>query len=325
MSSSIRRIGVLTSGGDSPGMNPCIRAVVRQAASHNVECYGVYEGYAGMIRGEMELMRTRDVSGIIQQGGTILRTARSMEFKTEKGRREAIRQLNERGIEGLIVIGGDGSLTGAQKLVEQGIRVVGLPGSIDNDIFGTSMSIGVDTALNTIIRAIDSLRDTASSHQRAFLVETMGRSSGYLAVTSGIVGGAELAIIPEHEITVEEVIKEVNDAYTRGKNHCIIVVAEGANLKANELKERLDESDVGFKTRVTILGHIQRGGSPTAFDRLLATRMGVRAVDALLEGETGVMIGLQQDRLVSVPLEEVVKQHRAVKPEYFEMARVLAL
>lgn len=325
MDNSIRRIGVLTSGGDSPGMNPCVRAVVRQAAARGVQCYGIYEGYAGMIRGEMELLRTRDVSGIIQQGGTILRTARSMEFKTVKGRVEAIRQLNERGIEGLIIIGGDGSLTGAQKLVEQGVPVVGLPGSIDNDIYGTSMSIGVDTALNTILYAIDSLRDTASSHQRAFLVETMGRSSGYLAVTAGIVGGAELAIIPEHDITVDEVIKEVQDAYMRGKNHCIIVVAEGANLKANELKERLDESDVGFKTRVTILGHIQRGGSPTAFDRLLATRMGVHAVNALLDGESGVMIGLQQDKLVSVPLEEVVKQHRAVKPEYFEMARVLAL
>lgn len=325
MDNSIRRIGVLTSGGDSPGMNPCVRAVVRQAAARGVECYGIYEGYAGMIRGEMELLRPRDVSGIIQLGGTVLRTARSMEFKTVKGRREAIRQLNERGIDGVIVIGGDGSLTGAQKLVEQGIKVVGLPGSIDNDIFGTSMSIGVDTALNTIIRALDSLRDTASSHQRAFLVETMGRSSGYLAVTSGIIGGAELAIIPEFDVTVEEVIKEVDDAYLRGKHHCIIVMAEGANIKASELKKRLDESDVGFKTRITILGHVQRGGSPTAFDRLLATRMGVRAVDALLEGETGVMIGLQKDNLVSVPLEEVVTQIRAIKPEYFEMARILAM
>ncbi|MBN1230848.1 MAG: 6-phosphofructokinase [Anaerolineales bacterium] len=325
MPNRIRTIGVMTSGGDSPGMNPCVRAVVREALYHDLDVYGIREGYAGMIRGEMQLMKARDVSGIIQQGGTILRTARSMEFKTPKGQREAIRQLNEYGIDAVVVIGGDGSLTGALKLKEQGVKVLGIPGSIDNDIAHTSMSIGVDTAMNTIIEAIDKLRDTASSHQRAFIIETMGRSCGYLAITSSIISGAELAIVPEHEVSIDEVKREVEEAYLRGKAHCIIVVAEGANIKAQQIKEELDASDIGFKSRVTILGHIQRGGSPSAFDRLLATRMGIKAVQALIKGEDGVMVGLQGQEMVTVPMESVIGTERKVNPEYFEMARILAL
>ncbi|MBN2501213.1 MAG: 6-phosphofructokinase [Anaerolineales bacterium] len=321
----LRRIGVMTSGGDSPGMNPCVRAVVRTALSHDVEVYGIREGYAGMIRGEIIPMNARDVSGIIQQGGTILRTARSMEFKTKKGQREGIRQMNEFGIDGLVVIGGDGSLSGAHVLAEQGVAVVGVPGSIDNDIWGTSMSIGVDTAMNTILNAIDMLRDTASSHQRAFLVETMGRACGYLAVAAGITGGAELVLTPEIKVTVEEVAKEVEMAYMRGKAHCIIVVAEGASLKCTELKEALDAMDVGFHTRVTILGHIQRGGKPSAFDRLLATRMGMAAVEALLDGESDVMIGLQGQGMTTIPLADVIGRQRTINPEYLEMAHIMSL
>ncbi|MEW6716723.1 MAG: 6-phosphofructokinase [Chloroflexota bacterium] len=321
----LQTIGVLTSGGDSPGMNPCIRAVVRTALYHNLRVYGIREGYAGLIRGELLPMSARDVSGIIQQGGTVLRTARSPEFQTKKGQREAIRQLNEVGVDGLVVIGGDGSLKGAHALAEQGVQVVGVPGSIDNDIRGTSMSIGVDTALNTILDAIDKVRDTASSHQRAFLIETMGRNCGYLAVTAGIIGGAEVVIIPEHEITVEEVAREVEEAYLRGKAHCIIVVAEGASIKSHELKTALDAMDVGFDTRVIILGHIQRGGAPTAFDRLLATRLGVHAVTALIAGETDVMVALKGQDIVSVPLAEVISKSRVVNPEFFDMAHILAL
>jgi 6-phosphofructokinase 1 len=306
-------------------MNPCIRAVVRTALSHDLDVFGIREGYAGMIRGEMQRMTARDVSGIIQQGGTILRTARSAEFRTKQGQREAIRQLNEFGIDALVIIGGDGSLNGARALGKQGIPVVGVPGSIDNDIWGTAMSIGVDTALNTILSALDQLRDTASSHQRAFLVETMGRNCGYLAVTAGITGGAEMVLIPEHEYTVEEVSKEVESAYMRGKAHCIIVVAEGASLKVNQLKELLDAMDVGFKTRVTILGHIQRGGAPTAFDRLLATRMGMHAAEVIIKGESDVMVGLSGQDMITIPLEEVISQQRSLNPEYLEMARIMAL
>jgi len=306
-------------------MNPCIRAVVRMAIYHGIEVYGIREGYAGLIRGELVPLTARDVSGIIQVGGTMLRTARSPEFREKHGQREAIRQMNEVGIEALAVIGGDGSLKGAHALAGHGVQVVGVPASIDNDIWGTSMSIGVDTALNTILTAIDNLRDTASSHQRAFLVETMGRNCGYLALVAGIIGGAEMVLVPEKETTVEQVAKEVEDAYLRGKAHAIIVVAEGSPIKCRALKEALDELDVGFNTRVTILGHIQRGGRPSAFDRLLATRLGVHAAELLAKGESDVMVGLQGQEIASVPLEEVVSRRRAVNPEYFEMAHVLAL
>lgn len=324
MVKKITRIGLMTSGGDAPGMNPCIRAIVRTAIAHELEASGIHQGYEGLIKGTIDPLRVRDVGGIIQRGGTILETARSEAFRTEKGQREAIRQLNEEGIDGLIVIGGDGSLSGAHVLAEQGVRVVGIPGSIDNDIFGTNMSIGVDTALNTILLAIDRLRDTAASHHRAFIVETMGRNCGYLAVMAGIIGGAEVTLIPEVDQKIEDVAEAMEDAYRRGKNHCLVIVAEGAKPNAVELKSGLDKLDVGFRSRVTILGHIQRGGSPSAFDRLLATRMGVRAVEALVEGESDVMIGLEGRELVLVPLEEAISKSRQPDPEYFEIASMLA-
>jgi 6-phosphofructokinase 1 len=320
----IKRIGVLTSGGDAPGMNPCIRAVARTALFNGREVVGIHEGYAGLLRGDMGPLDAREVGGIIQRGGTVLGTARSDEFRTEAGVDKALANLKKAGVDGLVVIGGDGSMRGARALAAKGLQVVGIPGSIDNDMWGTNMSIGVDTALNTICNAIDNLRDTASSHRRAFLIETMGRNCGYLAVMAGVIGGAEVVLIPESPVSIEEVAVKVEGAYKRGKTHSIVIVSEGANVKTTELAKALDDLDVGFSTRITILGHIQRGGRPTAFDRLLASRMGVKAVDALLAGQTDVMMGLQGREVVPVPLEKVVTNQREANLDYYEMAKMLA-
>ncbi len=317
-------IGVLTSGGDAPGMNPCIRAVVRTANTHGAQVLGVVDGFEGLLNGEFRPLGPRDVGGILQRGGTILQTSRSPRFMEAKGQREAIRRMNEVGMDGLVVIGGEGSLHGANALHQEGVKVVGIPGSIDNDVWGTNISIGTDTAMNTIMDAVDKLRDTASSHHRAFLIETMGRNCGYLAAMAGIVCGAEIVLIPEVPITVEEVARTIEDAYRRGKTHAIIINAEGSNIPTAELARRLDELDVGFTTRVTILGHIQRGGSPTAYDRLLASRMGVKAVEALIKGKSGVMTGLKSHGIEYVPLEEVIHHERAANLEYYQMTKVLA-
>lgn len=318
------KIGVLTSGGDSPGMNPCIRAVVRAGIAHGARVIGINNGFEGLMNGEFRELGPRDVGGTLLRGGTILQTRRSLAFREPRGQREAIRRMNEIGMDGLVVIGGDGSLTGALALHKQGVKVVGVPGSIDNDIWGTNMSIGVDTAMNTIMDAVDKLRDTASSHGRVFLVETMGRSSGYLAVMAGIVCGAEIVLIPERPVTLEEIAKAVESAYLRGKTHAFIINAEGSGHKTEELAKALEDMDVGFQTRVTILGHIQRGGSPTAYDRLLASRMGVKAVEALMAGKSGVMTGLQGRGIEYVPLEEVIAGKREVNMEYYEMVGLLA-
>ncbi len=320
----IKRMGVLSSGGDASGINPCIRAAVRTAIVKGVEVVGIQEGFDGLIRGEMSELRARDVGGILQRGGTFLRTARCPEFKTKKGQREAIRELNESAIDGLIVIGGDGSMNGAHAFAAYDFPVVGAPASIDNDIYGTEMSIGVDTALNTIMEAVDKLRDTASSHQRVFLVETMGRGCGYLALQVGIVCGAEMIIVPEVETTVDEVAEVLENAYARGKNSAIVVVAEGAKLKCYDIAAELETRDIGFEPRVTILGHVPRGGSPTAFDRMLASRLGVRAVELLLEGKTDVMVGLQDGAIVGTPLEEVISRKQSPNPRYFEIARMIS-
>ncbi|MFO3796485.1 MAG: 6-phosphofructokinase [Anaerolineales bacterium] len=317
-------IGVLTSGGDAPGMNAAIRAVTRTALYHECKVIGVLNGFDGLINGEFRPLGARDVGGILPRGGTILQTRRSERFLDPHYQREAIRKINEAGIDALVIIGGEGSMHGAYALSQQGVRVVGIPASIDNDIWGTNMAIGVDTALNTIMEAVDKLRDTASSHNRAFLVETMGRGCGYLAVMAGIVCGAEMVLIPEVETKVEEVIAAVEDAYRRGKAHAIILVAEGAAIKTQDLARAIDEANVGFKTRVTILGHIQRGGSPTAYDRLLASRMGVKAVETLLAGEHGVMVGLKGRMMETIPLSQVIEHQRAINMEYYHMARILA-
>ncbi|MCB9436300.1 MAG: 6-phosphofructokinase [Anaerolineales bacterium] len=320
----MRRIAVMTSGGDAPGMNAAIRAVVRTANAKNIEVYGIRRGYTGLLAGDFERLTNREVSGILQRGGTILQTARNEEFKTERGQKRGLRRLNEQGIDGLVVIGGDGSLQGALALHQEDFPVVGVPGSIDNDIWGTNMSIGTDTALNTLLDAIDKLRDTASSHERAFLLEAMGRNCGYLALMSGILGGAEVVSTPEKPIELEEIAQALDDAYTRGKSHAIAVIAEGAKHRIHEVASYLEKHPCGFEVRVTILGHVQRGGSPSAFDRLLATRLGVHAVDELVAGNGGVMVGLNGRDIVPVQLEEVISQRRMIHESYFEMADVLS-
>jgi len=324
ISNKIKTIGVMTSGGDAPGMNPFIRAVVRAGAASGIRVLGVEGGFEGLIRGKFRELGIRDVGGILQRGGTILQTARSKEFRDPSGQREAVRQINNASMDALIIAGGDGSLRGAQKLVEKGIPVVGVPASIDNDIYGTDMCIGVDTALNTIVDAIDKLRDTASSHNRAFLVETMGRESGYLAVQAGIITGAELVLIPEDKTPPSEVAKAIEEAYQRGKTHAIIVVAEGYTPHTLELGQMIDDLDIGFTTRVTILGHVQRGGKPTAFDRLLATRFGVKAVEFLIAGKTNVMTGMTGREILPIPLDDVVNNIKLISADYIQMARILA-
>jgi len=322
----MKRIAVLTSGGDGPGLNPCIRAVVRRGLRAGVEVFGVRWGYAGLIDNDMTSLDSRDVSGILGKGGTFLGTARCPEFLDINVRRTAIRHLNQRGIEGLIVIGGNGSLTGAQALHEMGFPIMGVPGSIDNDIDGTDMAVGVDTTLNTILDAIDRIKDTASSHQRAFLVEVMGRNCGYLALQSGLAGGAELILVPEREgPPLEDIAKTVLDAYLRGKSHCIIVIAEGWKPGTKAVQEYLVDrrEELGFDVRVTVLGHVQRGGRPSVFDRTLGTRMGAKAVEALLEGASGQMVALRGGKLELFPLTEAVKQLKPLDPILLELADLM--
>ncbi len=321
----MKRIAVLTSGGDSPGMNAFVRAVIRSAIAKNMEAYGVLRGFQGLIDNDIKPMDARSVSNIIQRGGTVLHTARCLEFKTKAGLRQAIRNLNSNYIDGLIVLGGDGSLTGALTLHEAGFKVVGAPGTIDNDLEGTDMAIGVDTALNTVLNAIDRIKETASSHQRTFLVEVMGRHCGYIALISGIIGGAEMICIPEKPFKVDDVIKVVEKAYIRGKSHCIIVVAEGAKYTSQQIKKALDEriEETGFETRLTILGHIQRGGSPTAFDRLLATRLGVAAVENLIAGDSGKMVGLKGNQIATTSLAEIIAHKKHLDMELYELSKVL--
>ena len=321
----MKRIGVLTSGGDGPGLNPCIRAVVRTALGINMSVMGIHRGYTGLVHGEIEEMTARSVGGIIGRGGTILGTTRSAEFATTHGQVDAMRNLNRFGVEGLVVIGGNGSLTGALKLHERGVKVVGLPGTIDNDLGGSDVTIGVDTTLNTILDAIDKIKDTASSHQRAFLIETMGRDCGYLAVMSALAGGAEMALIPEFPTTLDEVCSILKDAYIRGKAHCIIIVAEGWKPGIHELETLLkaEKDDLGFEVRTIVLGHIQRGGSPSAYDRILATRLGAGAVEALVDGASGVMIGWVGGKVARTPLEEVLKPSEKVKPELLRLEKMM--
>lgn len=319
----IRRIAVMTSGGDSPGMNAAIRAVVRGGISQGLEVYAVRQAYLGLVNGDIERIESRDVGGIIGRGGTILQTARMPEFVEENVQRKAVRRLNEHGIEALVIIGGDGSLTGCLALHNRGVKVVGIPASIDNDIWGTASSIGVDTALNTIIEAIDRLRDTASSHERVFLVEVMGRQCGYLAINAGIITGAEVVLIPEQEMTIEQLGRHVEDAYMKGKSHAMVIVAEGANLKIGDIAEYLNQHDIGFEVRTTILGHVQRGGRPMAFDRMLATRFGVAAVETLLKGESGLMTALEGSEIVMRRLEDVIGKRRPLNPDHIHLADLL--
>jgi 6-phosphofructokinase 1 len=317
-------IGVLTSGGDNPGLNPCIRAVVRTGCYMGVRMMGIRRGYAGLIDGEIDEMDPRSVGGIIGRGGTILGTARCPEFYELKGRKEALRTLNRFGIEGLAVIGGNGSLTGALELSRMGFPTIGVPSTIDNDVNGTDMSIGVDTALNTILDAIDKIKDTATSHNRAFLIETMGRDSGYLALRSGIGGGAEMILIPEIETAFQEITEMIEDAYVRGKSHCLIIVAEGWKPGTQALAEMLSQQeDLGFSVRVTRLGYVQRGGSASAFDRLLATQLGAAAVRELLGGNDGIITGWIDNSVTLTPLEEAVAFKKEIDREIWELAKIM--
>ena len=320
----LKTLGVLTSGGDAPGMNPCIRAVVRAGQANGYHVLGVVNGFDGLIRGAFRPLGPRDVGGILQRGGTILQTARSDQFLEVRWQREAVRNINDARMDALIIIGGDGSQKGAAALYERGIPTIGIPASIDNDIFGTDMCIGVDTALNTIMDAIDKLRDTASSLNRAFIIETVGQASGYLAVQAGIVTGAEMVLVPEIDTPVERVAQTIEEAYRRGKTHCIVVMAEGAKPGAASLTESLNKMEVGFHTRVTILGHIQRGGKPSAFDRMLASRFGSRAVALLSEGSAGVMTALVGREIQPLPLSEVASGKKQLPLEYYQMANILA-
>jgi 6-phosphofructokinase 1 len=321
----MKNVAVLTSGGDAPGMNAAIRAVIRCGVAQGWGMYGVYKGYAGLIAGNIRPMGTRDVGGIIHKGGTILGSARCEEFTTDAGRRKAIRTLRQMGIDALVVIGGNGSQTGNYELHKLGFPVVGIASTIDNDLCGSEITIGVDTALNIALEAIDRLKVTASSHQRAFLIEVMGRNCGYIALMSGIAGGAEYILIPEVETDPEEVAESLRLAYEHGKEHAIIVVAEGAKYNAEALTSYFEKHQdrLGFKIRATILGHVQRGGSPGAFDRILASRLGNGAINAIAREEFGVLIGLNKGSVTATPLEDVVGKTKEISMEMVTLARIL--
>lgn len=322
----MKRIGVLTSGGDSPGMNAGIRAVVRSAIHHDLEVFGIHRGYAGLIEGEIEPMGPRSVSGIIGRGGTILKTARCREFYEPEGRAQGARQLEKHGIEGLVVIGGDGTYHGALALhAEHGIRCIGLPGTIDNDIGGTDFTIGYDTALNIAVEAIDRIRDTATSHDRIFFVEVMGRDSGYLAMMSGIAGGAEEILVPETPTDIDQLIERLRHSRAKGKTSSIIVVAEGDDAgNAIDVAREVGERSEFKGYRVAVIGHLQRGGPPSAFDRILASRLAIRAVEALLEGKTGMMTGISADKVQLRPLADAWEHRTQFDPSFLRVAAVLA-
>ncbi|WP_027415921.1 6-phosphofructokinase [Aneurinibacillus terranovensis] len=318
----MRKIAVLTSGGDSPGMNAAIRAVVRRGLSIDMEVYGVYYGYSGLMTGNIKAMNAGSVGDIIHRGGTILHTARCLEFKTDEGQLQAIEQLKQHGIEGLVVIGGDGSFRGAQKLSEKGFPTIGIPGTIDNDIPGTEVTLGFDTAVNTVIEAVDKIRDTATSHERTYVVEVMGRHRGDIALWAGLTAGAESIIIPEVELDMDDVLKRLVEASNRGKKHSIIMVAEGV-CPAAEIGKIIEEK-LGFDTRVTVLGHVQRGGSPSACDRMLGSRLGAKAVDLLHEGQAGKMVGMQNNRIVAVDFDEVFNGKLPVDLNMIELSKSLS-
>lgn len=319
----MKRIGVLTSGGDSPGMNAAVRAVVRKAIYHNVEVYGIYNGYSGLINGKIEKLEIGSVGDIIHRGGTKLYTARCPEFKTVEGREKGIENLKKFGIEGLVVIGGDGSFMGAKKLTELGFPCVGVPGTIDNDIPGTDFTIGFDTALNTVIDAIDKIRDTATSHERTYVVEVMGRHAGDIALWSGLAGGAESILIPEADYDMDEIIARLRRGHERGKKHSIIIVAEGVGSGV-EFGKRI-EDETSLETRVSVLGHIQRGGSPSAFDRVLASRLGAYAVELLLEGKGGRCVGIQSNELVHHDILDILDKKHTVDQNMYRLSQELSI
>lgn len=323
----MKKIAVLTSGGDAPGMNAAIRAVVRAGIYNRCQVFGIYGGYQGMIEGNIRRLKSSDVSNILQRGGTILKTARSAEFRTPEGRMKAAEQLAAFGIDGLVVIGGDGSFTGAGLLVqEHGIPVVGVPGTIDNDLFGTDYTIGYDTAVNTAICAIDKIRDTATAHNRLFFIEVMGRDAGFIALRSGIASGAESILVPELKNDSEELQKYVNKKYDPNRSCGIVIVAEGdEGGGAYKIAESVKREHPEFDIRVSVLGHIQRGGSPTAYDREAASRLGVAAVEALLDDQKSIMIGITNGKIMHVPFNKAVKNSKGLNPRLLELYKILSV
>jgi len=319
-------IGVLTSGGDSPGMNSAIRAVVRACAHYDKKCIGIVRGYSGLIENNTKLLNTRSVRGIINRGGTFLYSARCKEFKSTEGRKKAFKNLKDAGIDGLVVIGGDGSFTGALKLEEEfNFPVVGIPGTIDNDLFGTSHTLGYDTALNTVMEAIDKIRDTAISHHRLFFVEVMGADAGYIALNSGLAIGAQEILIPEVNMSFDNLIKSLKKSKKAGKTSSIIVVAEGDKTGKNvfELASKIEENLPKYETRVSVLGHIQRGGTPSCFDRVLGTQLGVKAVESLIKGKYGSMVGIQNGKIVFTPLSKALKGKTKINKELLRISQIM--
>tara|TARA_B110000037_G_scaffold163357_1_gene184524 strand:- start:2408 stop:3394 length:987 start_codon:yes stop_codon:yes gene_type:complete len=327
MSTEIKKIGVFTSGGDSPGMNAAIRSVVRSCAYMKIECIGIYRGYEGMIEGDFKPMDARSVNNIINKGGTILKSARSLEFRTPEGRAKAYANLKKEGIDAFVVIGGDGSFTGAMIFnQEYNFPVIGIPGTIDNDIYGTTYTVGFDTALNTVVEVIDKIRDTASSHNRLFFVEVMGRDVGHIALNAGVGAGAEEILIPEENLGLDRLLESLKRSKQSGKSSSIVVVAEGDKTGKNvfELKEYVEEHIPIYDVRVSVLGHMQRGGSPSCFDRVLASRMGVKAVEALLEGKSSLMVGIQDNKLTLTPLIKAIKGHTKIDKELIRVSDIMS-
>ena len=322
----VKKIAVLTSGGDSPGMNTALRAVVRTCAYKNIDCVGVSRGYQGLINDDIKTLKTRSVRGIINRGGTMLYSARSDEFRTNEGREKAFSNIKKHGIDGLVVIGGDGSFTGGlifQK--EFGIPVIGIPGTIDNDLYGTSHTLGYDTALNTVMDAIDKIRDTAISHDRLFFVEVMGRDAGHIALNSGIAIGAQEILIPEQNMGIEGLINSLKDSKKNGKTSSIVVVAEGDKTGKNvfDLARQVEEEFPKYEIRVSVLGHMQRGGSPSCFDRVLGTKMGVKAVESLIDGDSGKMIGIDNGKIILTSLKKAIKGETKIDPELIRVSRIM--
>lgn len=328
MSKTIKKIGVLTSGGDSPGMNAAIRSVVRTCAFHNIGCVGVYRGYQGMIEGDFVEMGPRSVNNIVNKGGTILKSARSMEFKTPEGRKKAYENLVKAGVDALVVIGGDGSFTGALIFnSEYDFPVMGIPGTIDNDIFGTSHTLGYDTALNTVVEVIDKIRDTASSHNRLFLIEVMGRDAGHIALNAGIGAGAEEILIPEEDLGLERLLDSLRRSKAAGKSSSLVVIAEGDKIGKTvfELKDYVESNFPEYDVRVSVLGHMQRGGAPSCFDRVLASRLGVKAVESIMEGKSNYMVGLLADKIELTPLDLAIKGHSEIDLDLLRVSDIMSI
>jgi 6-phosphofructokinase 1 len=324
---SIKSVGVLTSGGDAPGMNAAIRATVRNCIYNNLKVFGIKRGYQGLIENDIEELQSNSVSNIIQSGGTILKSARSMDFRTEEGRKKAYENLISRGIDSLVVIGGDGTFTGARIFGEEhDFPVVGIPGTIDNDLYGTDYTIGYDTALNTVVEAVDKIRDTATAHSRLFFIEVMGRDAGFLALRSGIASGAEAILVPEVKTDFDQLENFLQTGFSKKKTSSIVLVAEGDEIGgALKIAERVGKEHPEYDVRVTILGHLQRGGSPSAFDRVIASRLGVSAVDALLDNQKEVMVGIANNKVVLTPFANALKNKKPLNPQLLEITKILSI